>query len=130
MPELGINEVLMGANGFAKLFFLGAMCYAGLIFVKRRGGVWSQLLAWGTLVNLVIWSVVLGASFAVYYLVVSTSESSLLSKLPISVEAWTTIGLVAGVVTGALTLVTGIALVFLGWHEGKLPQRGRKKRKR
>lgn len=100
-------------GGLLYLLLLGAMIYAAVAYFRVRGGTWPQVFGWSALVAFVMQAVLMaGDAYEI-------SSPHLTPDLPINFEAWNLVGSVAKFLNGLALLVCGMALIYLGWLEGK-----------
>ena len=111
-------------EGLFFLLLLGTMIYAAVAYDRVRGGAWPRVFGWSALLAFITKVVLMGAE--VYP---ASFPSQLMPNLPIDYEVLDLIGSLAELLHGGALLLCGIALVYLGWLEGKLKKgrgRGRK----
>jgi hypothetical protein len=106
-----------GADVLLLLLF-AAMIVSGAAYAKRRGGLAPRIFAWSALAGLVVFALWLGATFAQEGLRAS-SPSRDTPGLPVSYEGWDFLGSLAVFLSRLALAAGGIALVFVGWSEGR-----------
>lgn len=112
---------------FLPLVLFGAMIFYGLCSARRHAQIWPRLLWWSALAAFAIKGVqLLVPSFRDVALRTREEAQESLKGGP-TMETWELLGVIGDLLVGAGLLGCGVALIFLGKLESRIPRRKKKR---
>lgn len=124
--DLTFNANLDRVDQFLLLALLAAMVFAGFCYARGRAPLWPRIFGISSAVALLMQGGLMMAEGVQEGLRLSERETP---DLAATYETWVILGSSASLLLGMALLGAGVALVYLGWQEGKKPIRAAKKKR-